>query len=279
MIDMNFKYKRTIEFLEEQKPFYPQVAIILGSGLGDFAESLNTAKSISTAAIPDYPASTVVGHSGKIHFSIYEGLPLLLFQGRIHLYEGYKLNQCMLPVFLSHELGCKTILLTNAAGGINPSLMPGDLMLNTSFNSLFIKKEMTELLGLASIEKRNNLIDFPSQRMNRIIHKAASDENIILKEGVYWYNKGPSYETPAEIKMMSASGGDAVGMSTAHEALFASTLNMEVASISCITNYAAGITLEKLSHEDVTSTANKVKATFEKLLKRIISELQVDTIS
>lgn len=278
MIDMNFKYKRTVEFLDEQKPFIPKVAIILGSGLGDFAESLNTVKSISTAEIPGYPVSTVVGHSGKIHFSVYEGLPLILFQGRIHLYEGYKLNQCMLPVFLSHELGCKTILLTNAAGGINHTLVPGDLMINTSFNSLFIKKEMTELLGLASIEKRNNIIDFPSEKLNKIIHNAAANENILLKEGVYWYNKGPSYETPAEIKMMSGFGGDAVGMSTAHEAIYALFLNMEVASISCITNYAAGISSEKLSHEDVTSTANRVKSTFEKLLKRIISEMQNDTI-
>ncbi len=273
MLDMQFKYKKTLEFLELQKPFSPQVVIILGSGLGDFAESINTVKSISTADIPDYPVSTVTGHSGKIHFSIYKDVKILLFQGRIHLYEGYKLNQCVLPVFLGHQLGCKTILLTNAAGGVNPNLIPGDLMLNTSFNSVFLKKELTDLLGLASIEIRNKQIDFPSSRLEQKIKQAAVEENISLKEGVYWYGKGPSYETPAEIKMTSIFGGDAVGMSTAHEAIYASSLKMEVASISCITNYAAGISTEKLSHDEVTATANKVKSHFERLLKRIITYL------
>ncbi len=273
MIDMYFKYKRTVEFLEEQKPFHPQAAIILGSGLGDFAYSIDTIKSIPTADIPDYPVSTVAGHSGKIHFSIYKDVKLLLFQGRIHLYEGYKLNQCMLPVFLAHQLGCKTVLLTNAAGGVNPNLTPGDLMLNTSFNSLFIKKELMELLGPASIDKRNDHLNFPSEQLIIKIRKAAIEENISLKEGVYWYGKGPSYETPAEIKMISNLGGDAVGMSTAHEAIYASSLGMNVASISCITNFAAGISSEKLSHDDVTSTANKVKPVFESLLKRIITDL------
>jgi purine-nucleoside phosphorylase len=163
------------------------------------------------------------------------------------------------------------ILLTNAAGGVNPDLTPGDLMLNTSFNSVFIKKELTELLGHASIEKRNEYLDFPSDSLNRIIRKAAVQENISLKEGVYWYGKGPSYETPAEIRMVSKLGGDAVGMSTAHEAVYASSLEMKVASISCITNYAAGISSEKLSHDEVTATANKVKSNFERLLKRIIT--------
>ncbi len=271
MIDLNFKYSKTISFLESEKPFSPLLAIILGSGLGDFAENIDTIKSISTSDIPDYPVSTVAGHQGKIHFSIYKKIKLLLFQGRIHLYEGYKLNQCILPVFLSHKVGCKSIILTNAAGGINRSLVPGDLMLDTSFNSIFIKKELTELLGTASLEKRNNFIHFPSERLNNIIRKAAAKENILLKEGVYWYNKGPSYETPAEIRLMSEFGGDAVGMSTAHEAIFAANLGMEAASISCITNYAAGISTEKLSHSDVTETANKVKSTFEKLLKEIIA--------
>jgi purine-nucleoside phosphorylase len=270
-IDLNFKYKELIELLQKESPFVPDLAIILGSGLGDFAQSVKVIKTIKTSDLPNYPVSTIQGHDGKIHFGSYEDKKLLLFQGRIHFYEGYSLNQCVLPVFIAHKSGCKKILLTNAAGGINPTFKPGDLMLHSSLNSINLKKELTELLGLASLDARNNFIDFPSPFFLELIRKAALEEKINLKEGVYWYTKGPSYETPAEIKLMRTFGGDAVGMSTVHEAIFAAFLGMETTSISCITNYAAGISPVKLSHNDVTETANLVKTIFERLVKRIIS--------
>lgn len=273
MIDLNFKYKDLLNYFKEIIPFQPEIAIILGSGLGEFAKSVNTKKTFSTSEIPGYPLSTIEGHAGKIHFSEYEGKKLLLFQGRIHLYEGYKIYECILPVFIAYKMRCKKILITNAAGSVNLNFHPGDLMLINSFNGINIKKELTSLIGLAGVEEKNRMLNFPSLSFNKKIKAAALEEKIKLKEGVYWYTKGPSYETPAEIKMTRLCGGDAAGMSTVHEAVFSSYLGMETSAISCITNYGTGISKTKLSHADVTETANLVKEKFERLVKRIINSI------
>ncbi len=270
MIDLNFKYKRLINNLFKEKPFEPEMSIILGSGLGDFAKSLTIHKTILTSGLYGYPPSTIQGHEGKIRFAEYAGKKILLFQGRIHFYEGYPISQCILPVFTAFKLGCKKMLLTNAAGGINPFISPGDFMLANSMNGISIKKELTELIGLVSLEGKNNFFNFPSQKLNATIKNAALEEKILLREGTYWYTKGPSYETPSEIKMIRGFGGDAVGMSTVHESVFSAYLGMETSAISCITNYAAGISDNKLSHSEVTQTANLVKDKFEKLVKKII---------
>ncbi len=270
-IDLSFKYKDLLKQINEVKPFEPEIAIILGSGLGDFASSLDVKKSISTEDLPGYPPSTVTGHSGKIIFAKAENKKLLLFKGRIHFYEGYKIYECVLPVFITHKLGCSKILLTNAAGGINRNYSPGDLMLACSFNGIDIKKELTQLIGLPTNDVKSAFINLPSSQLNNVIKKASIKENILLQEGTYWFSKGPSYETPAEINMMYKFNGDAVGMSTVHEAIFAASLKMEASSISCITNLAAGISDTKLSHAEVTETANRVKSKFERLLKRTIS--------
>lgn len=272
MIDLNFKYKILLDYIEKISPFKPELSIILGSGLGDFARSLKIIKSISTEDLPGYPRTTIPGHAGKIHFCIYSKKKLLLFQGRVHFYEGYNISDCVLAPLISKKVGCRNLLITNAAGGINKNFYPGNLMLAKSFNGLFIKKEITNLIGLANIEKKNQMINFPSKKLNEIIKKSALEEKIDLKEGVYWYTKGPSYETPAEIKMMLKFGADAVGMSTVHEAVFASFIGLEVSSISCITNFAAGISPKKLNHSEVTETANLVRNKFENLVKRIITQ-------
>ncbi len=273
MIDINFKYKDLLNSISKDKPFVPDLALILGSGLGDFARSVTLHKTISTSDLKGYPPSTIPGHEGKIHFAEFAGKKLLLFQGRIHFYEGYPISECILPAFISYKLGCKKMFLTNAAGGINSNFIPGDLMLAVSFNGINIKKELTELIGITSLKGNLNFFNFPSNSFNNLIKSAALEEKIILKEGVYWYTKGPSYETPAEIKMIKTFGGDAVGMSTVHEAVFSAYLGMETASVTCITNYAAGITDKKLNHTEVTETANMVKEKFERLVKRIITNL------
>jgi purine-nucleoside phosphorylase len=270
MLDLNYKYKNLIKEIEKQKPFTPELAIILGSGLGDFADQVDTKLSIPTNSLPDYPKSTVEGHKGFIHFSEYQGKKLLLYQGRIHFYEGYSIDQCILPVFIAKKLKCKNLLLTNAAGGINPLFKPGDLMIINSFLSINIKKEITQLLRLTSIEQKNQFLNFPSDEINQIIREAGLEANVFLREGNYWYSKGPYYETPAEVKMIGGAGGDAVGMSTAHEAIMGAYLGMNVGAISCITNYAAGITDQKLSHDDVKQTAERVKEKFAELVKNII---------
>jgi purine-nucleoside phosphorylase len=273
MIDLNFQYKNLINEIKSKAPFTPDLAIILGSGLGKFAERVNVKKTIVTSSLPDYPKSTIQGHEGKIHFAEFAGKKLLLFQGRIHLYEGYSISQCILPVFIAHKLSCSKIILTNAAGGINRSFTPGDLMLTTSFNGIMLKKELTSLIGLASEKGRINFHNLPSANLNKKIIEAAKEIKISLKEGIYWYTKGPSYETPAEIKFIANFGGDAVGMSTVHEAVYTGYLGIETSSISCITNFAAGLTDKKLSHDEVTETANLVQHKFEQLIKKIIQIL------
>jgi purine-nucleoside phosphorylase len=273
MLNLNSKYKELTDFISDKFNEKAEAAIVLGSGLGDFVKNLDVKKSINTSSIPGYPISTIKGHEGKIHLVEFENKNLLIFQGRIHFYEGYRLSECILPAFIPYKLGCKNLILTNAAGGINPNFVPGDLMLISSFNSIGIKKELAQLIGLASNQGKNSLFNFPSRELYSKIISAAAEEKIILKEGVYCYTKGPSYETPSEIKMMGKFGADAVGMSTAHEAIFAAYLGMQTASISCITNYAAGISGQKLDHKEVTQTANLVKDKFERLLRKTISLL------
>jgi purine-nucleoside phosphorylase len=271
MIDLNFKYQEAISYLKKESPFTPDIAIVLGSGLGEFADSTKKIKSLSISEIPGYPIATVKGHQGVIHFSKIEKKNILIFQGRLHFYEGYKISDCLLGVLLSNKLGCKKIIFTNAAGGVNRNFAPGDLMLIDSFNALQLNKEITSLIGVTSIEVRNNFLNCPSNRMNEIFMESAKEIKIPLHSGTYWYSKGPSYETPAEISMVSRFGADAVGMSTVHEAVFATFLNMEVAAISCITNMAAGISRQKLSHSEVTETAKNVAKKFSLLLKTAVS--------
>jgi len=270
---MSAKYSELLKFITEEIFLVPDLAIILGSGLGDFAERFNSKRTLKTIEIPDYPPSTIVGHEGKIHLVEYYGKNILLFQGRIHFYEGYKISECILPVFIAHKLGCKKVILTNAAGGINPDFVPGDLMLANSINGMFIKKELSQLIGLSSPEAKNKLLEFENNSVRELILQSSKFIGVDIKEGIYIYTKGPSYETPAEIKFFKKTGADAVGMSTVHEAIFALYLGMETAVISCITNYAAGISNQKLSHSDVTETAEKVKDKFSSLLEEVIIRL------
>lgn len=272
-LNLSVKYNELLKFLKNKNLPAPDLAIILGSGLGDFADRFDSKITLMTTELPGYPPSTIVGHEGKIHFVETFGKNVLLFQGRIHFYEGYRISECILPVFISHKLGCNKIILTNAAGGINPDFVPGDLMLATSLNGLFIKKELSKLIGLSSPEAKNKLLEFENNQLKNLIIKTSKDIGVELKEGVYIYTKGPSYETPAEIQFFKKFGADAVGMSTVHEAIFASYLGMETAVISCITNFAAGISDKKLSHADVTETAEKVKEKFSVLLKSVIKSI------
>lgn len=273
MIDLKFKYSDLINTLNETAPFKPEIAIVLGSGLGNFADRVENVKTIPTSDLPGYPKSTVEGHQGYIHFAKYKDKRLLIFQGRIHFYEGYKLSECILPSFIAEQLNAKYLLLTNAAGGINPNFLPADLMLFTSLNALNLKNELTSLFGIASLEQKNNFKNFPSKSFNQLIKTASVEEKIFLKEGVYWFSKGPSYETPAEIQMYAKFGIDAVGMSTVHEAIYGAVAGMKVAAISTITNLAAGISTTKLSHQEVMETSKFVEEKFERLVKRIIDSL------
>lgn len=244
-----------------------KTAIILGSGLGDFADELNLVTSIDTSTIDGYPISTIPGHSGKIFLCEYSNSYHLVFKGRIHLYEGYSINQVILPAAISKMFNSRYLIVTNAAGGISSNLKPADLMLIDDLFFLHFKSKFKEL---ASYPKNKFAI---AEDLNNYVFELAKKVNIELKRGVYAYSSGPSYETPAEIRFLRKAGCDAVGMSTIPEIIYSSNNDLPVVAISCITNYAAGITENKLSHQEVTETANIVKEKFSKLIKTIIKEL------
>lgn len=244
-----------------------KTSIILGSGLGDFADELNLVTSVNTSEIDGYPISTIPGHSGKVFLCEYSNSYHLVFKGRIHLYEGYSTKQVVIPAVISKLFNSRYLIVTNAAGGISENLKPADLML---IDDLFFIHYKSKFRSFAQYPKNKFAI---KKELNDFIYELSKKNDIELKRGVYVYSSGPSYETPAEIRFLKKAGCDAVGMSTIPEILSASNNDLPVVAISCITNYAAGITKNKLSHEEVTDTANIVKDKFSKLLKAIIKEL------
>jgi purine-nucleoside phosphorylase len=270
MANLNAQYSDILNEVLKHAPFEPEICIVLGSGLTNFVEKIETIKSIDVSSLPNYPNLSVQGHQGHLHFSNYKGKKLFVLNGRIHFYEGYSISQCVLPLHIAARLGCKKILLTNAAGGVNPLFKPGGLMLASSFNGSIIWKKLANLIGRVTLEQKNSFLDLPSKELDAKIRIAALEEKIPLCEGIYWMSLGPSYETVAEINMYRKFGADVVGMSTVHEAYYASYMGLKVASISCITNFAAGLSLRALSHNEVMETAVEVKDNFERLVKRSI---------
>ncbi len=244
----------------------------MGSGLGAFADTLADKIKIPTEEIPHYPKSTVEGHQGYLVFGTHEGVPLLAVQGRTHYYEGYPIQEVSFVVRIMKGLNINALLVTNAAGGVNPNFTPGDLMLITDqVNFLF----NSPLMGKSEFgdPRFPDMSDAYSAKYFDQIEKIALQRNITLKRGVLWVSSGPSYETGVEVKMIQKFGGDAASMSTVPEVIAAKHAGMEVIGISCITNYATGISSEKLSHNEVTETAELVKEKFLSLVTGIIEEI------
>lgn len=252
--------------------FQPVLGVILGSGLGGFADTLERATAIDYRELPDFPTSSVVGHAGRLVLGYRGQVPVVVMQGRVHFYEGYQPWQVAFPARVLCRLGVRHLTVTNAAGGINLAFKPGDLM------------AMTDHLNLAGY---NPLIGPNDERLGPrfpdmshaydpaylgVLKTVAAAEQVDLKQGVYASLAGPSYETPAEIRMLRTMGADAVGMSTVPEVIVAAHMGVKVTGISCITNLAAGIGQQKLSHDEVAETANKVKGTFMSLLGRFLDE-------
>lgn len=257
--------------------FRPAVAAVLGSGLGAYAESGAVQKlfEISYADIPDFPVSTVPGHAGKFVFGYVGGIPTALMAGRVHQYEGYSAADTVLPIRILHLTGASSLLLTNAAGGINRTFRPGDLMLICDHISCFVpsplRGENAEALG----PRFPDMTEVYSARLGGLAKTAAQKLGFSLQEGVYLQVPGPQYETPAEIRMMGLLGADAVGMSTACEAIAARHMGMEVCGISCITNPAAGLGGEPLSHEEVQKTADLAALRFRGLMTELLPRLMI----
>ena len=246
------------------------IAVILGSGLGGYVDALQDAKSLPYSEIPGFPVSTVPGHAGCWWVGTLHGKRVYMMQGRFHSYEGYDQQTVTLPIRVMAKLGVKTLIVTNAAGGVNTSYEPGDLMLITDFINMSGKNPLTG----PNLDEFGPRFPDMSRAYDRDLQKLAVETaeklNIKLQQGVYCWLNGPSFETPAEIRMTRILGADAVGMSTVPETIVARHCGMNVLGFSCITNMAAGILDQPLNHEEVMETGNRVKNTFRKLVDGVI---------
>ncbi len=270
MNDVYEKLVKCYESVKEKIDFNPQVALVLGSGLGDYADQIDVAVTLDYKDIEGFPVSTVPLHKGRFVFGYVEGVPVVIMQGRVHYYEGYPMTDVVLPTRLMKLMGAKVLFLTNASGGIKQGFHAGDFMLIKDHISSFVP---SPLLG-ANIEELGTRFPDMShvydEDLQQIVKKAACDLGINLKEGVYVQLTGPAYETPAEINMCRMMGADAVGMSTACEAQAAKHMGMKVVGISCISNLAAGISPKPLTHAEITETADAVAPMFKQLLTETI---------
>jgi len=261
----------SVEYIRSKMSKRPKIGVVLGSGLGDFGDQLIGKISIDTQNIPHYPVSSVVGHAGKILFGkIQSGndtsADLMVFQGRIHFYESNDTDIVVYPIEVAHRIGIETLILTNAAGGVNRQFAPGDLMfINDYINATFESPLVGRKMNGVGRERR----PFSPELLLKA-KSIAGENNIPFKEGVYCWTKGPMYESAAEIRMMGKMGADAVGMSTVPEVIVAANYGMDVLGISCITNLATGLSSDKLNHAEVTEVANRVKDNFTRLLTEIV---------
>ena len=263
----------TIKYIKEKiQGFQPEIGIILGSGLGDFADEFESII-IPYNDIPGFEKSNVQGHKGQLVFAQINGKKVVMMQGRYHFYEGYSMQTVTFPVKVMKKLGVKTLIITNAAGAVTPKFTPGDLMLITDHinfmgtNPLIGKND--ETLGT----RFPDMSEVYSKELIQTAEAIAKKLNINYQKGVYAATTGPSYETPSEVKMFRMLGANAVGMSTAPEAIVANYCGLKILGISCLTNYAAGVSETPLNHQEVIDTANRVKESFKNLLSEILKSI------
>jgi purine-nucleoside phosphorylase len=260
-------------FIQARTPLRPKIGVVLGSGLGAFADSLSDAVGVPFAEIPNFPCSTAIGHAGRMVVGRAGSVPLAAMQGRVHCYEGYSAQQVTFPIRVFGRMGVRAVILTNAAGGINLSYSQGALVLIRDHINL---QGVNPLAG-ANDERFG--VRFPDMtrayapEYRALAREEAEKLNIELQEGIYVALLGPSYETPAEIEYLRRIGADLVGMSTVAEVIAARHMNLKVLAISCVTNMAAGILDRPLSHEEVMETGERVKSKFEALLRAVLPQV------
>jgi purine-nucleoside phosphorylase len=269
-------FQQTRNFIREKMPAAARVAVVLGSGLGGFADELANRVEIPYSEIPGWPRSTAVGHAGKLVFGQLGGVDVAVLAGRAHLYEGYSPGRVTYAMRILHLLGIKSVVLTNAAGGINLSLERGGLVLISDHINL---QGVNPLVGANEDDfgpRFPDMSEVYSERYREIAKITGAELGIDLSEGVYAAMLGPSYETPAEIRYLRTIGADLVGMSTVPEAIVANHMGMKVLAISCVTNMAAGILDRKIDHQEVLETGRQVRETFVSFLKALIPKLDAE---
>ena len=267
------KLEKTLAQVREKTAFQPLVALVLGSGLGDFANLLKVEAEIPYEEIEGFPVSTVAGHAGRFIFGTFDGVPVVCMKGRVHHYEGYSMEDVVLPIRLMKKLGARYLFLTNASGGLREGFQPGDLMMITDHISTFVTNPLIgtnpDSLGVR-FPDMSQVYDLELQK---VLREAAKEENVVLQEGVYTQLTGPSYESPAEIRMLRALGTDAVGMSTVVEAIAANHMGMRICGISCICNLAAGMSGKPLSHKEVQEAADAAAKKFTAVVSNCIRRM------
>ena len=273
MIGTEATYREAAAYIAQHLDHTPDVCIVLGSGLGDFADRVEQARSLSYAEIPGFAPTSVAGHKGRLVLGSIGDRQVAVLQGRFHYYEGHPIQQVVLPIRAMRALGVRTLLLTNAAGGINEGFTPGDLMMITdhiNFSGVnCLRGPNEDDLG----PRFPDMSHAYSPALQEKLRAAARQSGVPLQEGVYAYMTGPSFETPAEIRALRALGADAVGMSTVHEAVAAVHCGMETAAVSCVTNMAAGILNQAITHEEVFETSRKARERFEALVTGFLKSM------
>lgn len=262
--------KKQLEYIKSKTDFVPEIAIVLGSGLGELADEIEKVCTIDYKEIPDFPVSTAPSHKGRFVFGKLGGKNVVIMQGRVHLYEGYSPKQVVTPIRLLKLMGAKILFLTNASGGINRTFNIGNFMVITDHISTFVPSPLigknNDSLGV----RFPDMSEVYSKRLNSIIDDTAKEMELDIKKGVYVQFSGPNFETPAEIKMAEIIGADAVGMSTAIEAMAGKHCGFEICGISVISNMACGISKTPITSEEVNVTANKVAPLFKELIKKSV---------
>jgi len=261
------------EFIESRITVEPRVAVVLGSGLGGFADAIENPSIIEYKDIPEWPRSTAVGHAGQLIVGMLAGIPVAVLAGRAHVYEGYTPQQVVYGIRTLDRLGVDSVILTNAAGAVNPQLRPGQLALISDHINLLGVNPLTGPNDEALGPRFPDMSEAYPKRCRDLAREAAKTLGIDLAEGVYAAVPGPSYETPAEIRYLRIVGADLVGMSTVLEAIAANHMGLKVLGVSCVTNYAAGVTDKKLDHAEVLATGERVRDTLTALLKAVIPRL------
>jgi purine-nucleoside phosphorylase len=272
-MDLIPRLAEAVKAIQSKTALRPVIGLVLGSGLGAFARSMDKGTVIPYAQIPHFPVATAIGHTGELVIGVKEGVPVAVMAGRVHLYEGYTVEQVVFPIRVLARMGVKTLIMTNAAGSVNVNYKPGELMVISDHINLM---GVNPLIGPNEDALGPRFFDMTEPydpRLGELAERACSKVGMTVRKGVYIAFTGPSYETPAEIRMARAMGADAVGMSTVPEVIAARHMGVRVLGISCITNMAAGVIKKKLDHREVLDTAEKVREGLIDVLTRLIQDV------